>query len=280
MRILVLMVLGLIGLVVTALVSLCFASLPKFSATLGAVMVQDVMVFIAPAVLMSFMFFKKPWKQMCVDKAPSWRGIMLAVVVYVVSLPALNWLVDWNEHVHLPQSMAALERSFRVSEDAAQQMTRMLLSETDVLPMLCSLFVVGIMAGLSEEMVFRGAILRTMRGGGRSHMAVWVVAIAFSAFHMQFFGFFPRMLLGAWLGYLLVWTGSLWVPVIAHALNNSMVVLLNYAANVGVIDVNSFEKLGVTAPGEFPVLAIASAVATAAVIAASRRWLLPQEPTE
>jgi len=38
-------------------------------------------------------------------------------------------------------------------------------------------------------------------------------------------GFVPRMLLGAYFGYLLVWTGSVWVPVAAHILNNMMFVV-------------------------------------------------------
>ena len=33
------------------------------------------------------------------------------------------------------------------------------------------------------------------------------------------------MLLGAYFGYLLIWTGSLWAPVAAHMLNNMMFVL-------------------------------------------------------
>ena len=60
----------------------------------------------------------------------------------------------------------------------------------------------------------------------------------FSAMHMQFFGFFPRMLLGALFGYLLVWTGSLWVPVFAHFFNNASAVIAYYLFQHKVIAIN------------------------------------------
>ncbi|MEG1774662.1 MAG: CPBP family intramembrane glutamic endopeptidase, partial [Oscillospiraceae bacterium] len=55
--------------------------------------------------------------------------------------------------------------------------------------------------------------------------AIWMAAFAFSMFHMQFYGLIPRMLLGAYFGYLLVWTRSLWIPIIAHFANNAIALL-------------------------------------------------------
>lgn len=266
-RLLSLLILSSLGLLISMVFVLVLDRLPKFDATLLMITVQDVMSFILPALLVMLNFYKKPWKQMGLDKVPSWQGVLMAVMVCIVAMPALNWIVDWNEHLHLPESMAVIETAMRDAEDAAQQMTQMLLNETSVFSLLCVLFVVGIMAGLSEEIFFRGAMLRMTASNGNSHLAIWVVAIVFSAIHMQFFGFFPRMLLGAWLGYLLMWTRSLWVPIIAHTLNNSIVALANYFVNVGVLDENFVERLGVPQDGSFPVLALASAVATAAIIA-------------
>ena len=84
----------------------------------------------------------------------------------------------------------------------------------------------------------------------------------FSAIHFQFFGFIPRMLLGVWLGYLLVWTRSLWVPIIAHTLNNSTVVVMSYLANKGIVAEDFGDHLGLPADGAIPLLAVASLVAS------------------
>ena len=54
---------------------------------------------------------------------------------------------------------------------------------------------------------------------------IWTAAILFSAFHLQFYGFFPRMLLGAYFGYLLYWSHSIWLPIFAHFINNAIAVI-------------------------------------------------------
>ena len=77
-----------------------------------------------------------------------------------------------------------------------------------------------------------------------SHIAVWGVAILFSAVHFQFYGFLPRMLIGAYLGYLLVWTGSLWVPVLAHFTNNAFAVIASFIAFRYDMDTTQIESLG------------------------------------
>ncbi len=101
------------------------------------------------------------------------------------------------------------------------------------------------MAALSEELFFRGLIQRSMQNVCKNvHVAVWVTAILFSAFHMQFYGFLPRMLMGAYLGYLFLWSGSLWVSIMAHFVNNGMAVLLIWLANRGKISVDA-DKVGI-----------------------------------
>jgi membrane protease YdiL (CAAX protease family) len=60
------------------------------------------------------------------------------------------------------------------------------------------------------------------------HVAIWVTAILFSALHMQFYGFLPRMLLGAMFGYVFYWSGSLWLPILGHFINNGSVVTLSF----------------------------------------------------
>ena len=273
MRILLLLIVALAGLILTSVFGIVanFAGTPMHTSVRIMVVMQDLLVFIAPAILTVMLCYKKPWQQMSLVTAPSRRALALVVVVCIVSIPACNWIVDWNEHIHLPASMAALEQSLRDIEDLAQDLTKGLMNDTSVWALVANLCVMGLLAGLSEEIFFRGGMLRLLKNDGNSHMAIWTVAIAFSAMHMQFFGFVPRVLLGVWFGYLVVWTRSLWVPIIAHALNNSMVVVMNYLANQGMIDANQFDKLGVPQDGSFPLMAIASAVATVAIIVAAKR---------
>lgn len=261
-RLLLLLCLMGAGLIVA---SVCSAIVSR-AGLLTMLTVQDVLAFIVPAIAAMAIFYRRPLRAMCLDRAPSWRAIALVVVFYVVSLPAMNWMVEANKAMSLPSWMSGIEELMRSLEDSAAEATEQLLNIGSVGKLLSSLLVVGFMAGLSEEMLFRGAMQRTMHDSRLGiHAAVWIAAIVFSAFHLQFFGFFPRMVLGLWLGYLLVWSGSLWVPIIAHTLNNSSVVLFSYLANKGVVAEDFGDHLGLPAEGAFPWLALASLVVSLAI---------------
>lgn len=261
-RLLVLLCLMGLGLIVASVVSVLVVNwgmLPMLT-------MQDVLAFIIPAIAAMAIFYRRPLHAMCLDRAPSWTAIAVVVAFYILSLPAMNWVVSFNESLSLPESMSGIEQLMRSLEDAAAETTKTLLDIHTVWELVPCVLVVGLMAGLSEEMLFRGAMLRTMQDSRLgTHAVVWIVAIVFSAIHMQFFGFIPRMLLGAWLGYLLVWTRSLWVPIIAHTLNNSTVVVMSYLTNKGIVAEDFGDHLGLPAEGGFPWLAILSVVASVAL---------------
>jgi hypothetical protein len=98
------------------------------------------------------------------------------------------------------------------------------------------------------------------------HAAIWATAVIFSALHLQFFGFVPRMLMGAFFGYLVYWSGSLRLSIFAHALNNSLVVLNYWLYNRGFLTTN-LDNLGVGKSGIL--IAAISLILTAVSI-----WLL------
>ena len=231
------------------------------------IVAQNVLVFIAPAIIFAYLAYQAPWRFLRLDKAPALKEILLVIAVMVASLPAMNYLVEMNKLMHLPQWMSGVEEWMRESEDAALEVTNSLLSTTSFLKMLWLVLIVGVLTGIAEEMFFRGAMLGTfLQKTVNKHVSIIFVAFIFSAFHLQFFGFFPRLLLGIWFGYLVVWTRSLWVPIIAHALNNSLVVVATYLANTQAIETNGIDSLGLPQKGQFPIMATASVIATAVII--------------
>ncbi len=261
-RLLVLLCLMGLGLIVASIISVYVINW----GLLSMLTVQDVLAFIVPAIAAMAIFYRKPLHAMCLDRAPGWKAIAIVVAFYILSLPAMNWIVSFNESMSLPASMSGIEQLMRSLEDEAAETTKTLLDIHSIWELVPCVLVVGLMAGLSEEILFRGAMLRTMQDSRLGpHAVVWIVAIVFSAIHMQFYGFIPRMLLGVWLGYLLVWTRSLWVPIIAHTLNNSTVVVMSYLANKGVVAEDFGDHLGLPADGDFPWLAMASVVLSVAL---------------
>jgi membrane protease YdiL (CAAX protease family) len=88
---------------------------------------------------------------------------------------------------------------------------------------------VALLPAVGEEFLFRGVIQRSFtRMTKNHHHGIWISAFFFSALHMQFYGFLPRLLLGGLFGYLLVWSGSMWIPILAHFFNNAFAVISLY----------------------------------------------------
>ena len=159
----------------------------------------------------------------------------------------MNAIIEWNKSWHLPESFQSLEQFFRQLEDGAEATTNILMNGASIPSLIVSVLIVGVLAGFSEELFFRGALQRIL-GQTRLniHVTIWLVAFIFSAFHFQLFGLVPRMLLGAFFGYLLWWSKSLWLPIILHVLNNSIVVIATYLDTEGTntSDANGLNHIG------------------------------------
>ena len=191
--------------------------------------IQDVLVFIIPALATAMMVTRIPASLLCINKNTNISTVLLAVLTMIASIPAMNMIITWNAGIHLPESMENIEIWLRASENSASQSISLILGKDSIGDLIMSIMIVGVAAGFSEELYFRGALQRLLSTGGISrHGAIWIAAIIFSLFHFQFFGFIPRMLLGAFFGYLLVWTGCIWLPITAHILNNTIYIVNNW----------------------------------------------------
>ena len=251
--------------------------------TVAATVLQNLFVFIAPPCVVAMMAKHEtpPAVALRLHRPPAWRWLLAVVVVYALSLPAMNWLVQWNEGVTLPPSLAALEKVLRASEDSAAAAVKALLAVDNAWQLLGIVGVVAVLTAVGEEMFFRAGLLGTgVDHGCRKHLMVWGVAVVFSAFHGQFYGLVPRMVLGAWLGYLMLWSGSLWVPVFAHALNNAVVVVNTYLVDQHIVQSEWLNTVGTAVPGQPPVAALLSAVATAVAVVACIKFLKQKEPIQ
>lgn len=154
----------------------------------------------------------------------------------------INLINEWNQKISLPTAMQGFEASMRKLEDLAQKQTDLFVGDTTIGGLLINILIVGLITAICEEVFFRGVFQQTIfKGTGKIHLAVWVAAFFFSFIHFQFFGFFPRLILGALLGYLYYWSGSLWAPIAAHFINNTVAVIAIYLVNTRVIEENVAE---------------------------------------
>lgn len=222
--------------------------------------IQDMMMWIIPAIATAVIVTRQPARLLRVDSLPSLGHTILGCLLLIVSAPLMSWIVKINSEIHLPESMASIEASLREMELNAETVVQTMLQSSNVASLILNILIIGIFAGLAEELFFRGALQRILSTGGLNiHVAIWVGAFIFSAIHFQFFGFVPRMLLGAAFGYMLYWSGSVWLPILIHSLNNIAYILMMTYTGSGEIETEAATSW---------VAIIISAVLTALVLTA------------
>lgn len=232
----------------------------KRTAILCGSTLQAVFAFMVPSYIIARIESRYAFAQLSLNKAPTLKSLSGVIIGFMVAMPAYNVIIDWNANMHFPESMSALESAMRHAEDAAAAMSETILADSSILGLITGILVVGIITGIGEELFFRAGLQRLLGERMSKHVAIWTAAIIFSIMHFQFFGFVPRMLLGAYFGYLYVWTGTIWVPIFAHAFNNSLVVVMSWLQARGV-EVTEIEQIGINGDG-WPWLAMVSVVLT------------------
>lgn len=189
-------------------------------------------MLILPAII--YMYVSSSWEGVkSLFLAPKRQPVMLGIAVFMVAFPFINYLAQWNAELELPGGIGDWMRS---KEEQAGSLTAQFLDMPNVGLLLFNLFMIALLPAVGEELIFRGIIQRGLSRQFRNpHVAIWVAAILFSAIHMQFFGFVPRMLMGVAMGYLFYWSGNLWYPIIAHFTNNALAVAISYGIQHGSI---------------------------------------------
>ena len=163
--------------------------------------------------------------------------VTFGIVIFFTGFNSV--IIEWNSKISFPEFMKGFETWARKTEDLGAAITKYLTQFDSVGQFIIALTVIAVFGGIAEEFVFRGllqpALYRTTKN---IHVAIWISAILFSALHMQFFGFVPRVLLGALFGYLYYWSGNLAVPMFAHFINNALSVIAIYLVQKKVTDLD------------------------------------------
>jgi len=236
------------GMIFGTLISLLIASATGNTQSLDFMRIMQVFqaacIFLIPAWLCAWLFHPQPYSFLRLKKSINLKFLFLSLLLIIAIQPFISFTGHYNNMMTLPESLAPLEAKLRQMEEMARLLTEQLLTTDSVGVLLLNIFVVAIVAGITEEFFFRGAMQQIFKKIiGNRHFAVWITAFIFSFIHFQFYGFVPRFILGAVLGYIFLWSGNLWIPVIIHSFNNLMSILLFHFYH-GTLMYEQAESLG------------------------------------
>jgi uncharacterized protein len=192
----------------------------------------SVGTFIIPALLFSLLF-EGDLLSYYRFRNPVGSSAMILVILMMVSvIPFINYMAEINLRMNIP--IRALDQLLRSLEDTAEEMMQAFTATKSLWGLLVNLLMIGVIASIGEELIFRGLLQRLIQEMVKNaHIAILITAILFSAFHFQFFSFLPRFVLGVILGYMMYYGRSIWYPILAHFVNNTMGVVYYFFGSKG-----------------------------------------------
>ncbi len=209
--------------------------------------VQSIAVFIVPAALAAWLFSEKPAQWLWFTGTKS-TWVIIAMLAILAIQPFVSWIGMVNAQISLPDYLAPLYNWMHQTEASANKIIFQFLDTKHLPTILFNVFMIAILPALGEEMLFRGALQPLLQKIFKNHhAAIWITAFLFSAIHMQFLTFAPRFVLGALLGYLLVYGGSIWYPIAAHFFNNLSSLMVFHYYRYSKPDIDPFDP-GIATP--------------------------------
>jgi uncharacterized protein len=206
--------------------------------------ISEIFIFIVPVIVFVFLVAKRKAEYLQIDKSGKISVYLLAGLLMLVASPLINFMAEINSYLTLPPWLHGLEEWMKTSEAKDDALTTAFIGHQNYFDLFMNLIMIALVAAIAEELYFRAAFQKILVNMTKStHAGIWITGAIFSAIHVQFYGFLPRMLMGVYLGYLLFWTGSLWVPVFAHFINNGAAVVFAFLEERKIISADA-DKVG------------------------------------
>ena len=232
----------------------------------------SIMIFISPY------FYVNKLSNYSIKIFPINSTLVILVLLSTFFFMILNsGVIEWNKSINFPEFMNSFENWAFNKEKELEKITIFLISFENNWEFLFGILSIALIPGICEEYLFRGVLQKNFYLISKNiHIAVWLSAFFFSALHLQFYGFFPRMLLGVLFGYIYYWSGSIVYPMIAHIFNNFFSLTIFYFSQKGLLNEN-FEVSVNSSPKIPMVLIIISVVLFIGFMYLLRKYFLDNE---
>ncbi len=222
--------------------------------------ITSLLAFAVPVLVMTAIYYKGSAREYygLEISGRTWGVALAGVMAMLLVVPVNEVLTEWNDSWDL----GAVGRMLRSIQEQTEGVLDTLMSADTVGGLVANLLVVALTAAVCEELFFRCGIQNLLQRWFRNrHAAVWVAAAVFSIAHGELFSFVPRFVLGVLLGYLYAYGRSPLPNMLAHFVNNAIVVVLYWLVARGVLDIDP------EAPLRFPwPLTVGCTIAAVAVM--------------
>lgn len=201
---------------------------PELSGVLKGVLIVQFMVFFLPSMIFAYLADPRPLSYIGLKSPQKNSFLPLTIITIIVAYFTVSFLGTLDESiVHLlPKTTQKWVES---GETNANGMLDNILTMKSPKDLIMPVFLVGILAAVGEEVFFRGILQKFFIQIFKSAWpGIVFTGFLFSAIHMQFMGFLPRMALGIILGSLYWYSGSLYLSILGHFIFNLITLLLMY----------------------------------------------------
>ena len=166
-------------------------------------------------------------------------AIILTIIIVISFMFVNTVFIEWNMNFSFPGFLSGFEEWAREKEEELKLITDFLTEFNSFGQFIIVFIIVAVIPGIGEELIFRGILQNKFHLFFKNiHVAIIITAILFSGFHMQFFGFVPRLFLGILFGYIYYWSGNIWYPILGHFINNGFTLILIYLYQTGYIGID------------------------------------------
>jgi uncharacterized protein len=185
-----------------------------------------LMLLLVPSLIFAYLSFPNPKQYLGLIKPVRTFHWLWGITLLLIAMPFTGLLEEWSRYI------PALGTSKEMDQQYDKIANAMLLG-TEIQDLLLNILAISLFPAIIEEIFFRGCLQQIFMNWMRKtpFTAILIVAIIFSAFHGQLSGFVPRLFLGMLLGLVYYFSGSIWISIVMHFLNNFITVVLIYLAN-------------------------------------------------
>jgi membrane protease YdiL (CAAX protease family) len=251
-RLFILLALIIIGLILGTVIGLAYVFITKSNPQdLNSLRFMQIssqlFTFVFPPIAYAFLVKEKPVNALGLKNVKILWFLIGTAMIFAI-MPLNSILAEWNAGLKLPESLSALEQMIKDMQESASAMIEKFVSVDTIGGLMLNLFMIAGLAALGEELLFRSIIQTSLiKICKNAHAGILIASAIFSFIHLEFYGFVPRLILGMLLGYMFYFSGSIWVPMLMHFLNNGTVVLIYFLNNKDItnIDVDTFGQTSI-----------------------------------